>query len=301
MAHTLYVNRIEEQVVPGYRLGRHQLSDSRSLAYPVVPADPATLALKVWARHIAILDQGDVGCCVPNATTGALGTDPLWPALPAGHPVLDEAFALVMYNQDENMDGDGPYPPNDNGSYGLTGCKVAKNDGLISGYLNAADVTAMATALQSGPVIIGINWYSSFDSPDSSGLITISPGAYVRGGHELVVRKVDPAGQVFGGDNSWGSSWGNAGSFSVSFADMDRLLSEGGDCYAPLPLTVPVPVPVPVPPVPVPVPVPPVGPDAADLALWSAVQHWAQGRHTITSDRRTARALLAWAAAEGLS
>jgi hypothetical protein len=312
MPHTLYVDRIPEQVVPGKRCGRNILFDSRSLAYPVIPADPAMLALKVWARNIAILDQGDIGDCVPNATTGACGTDPIWPALPAKHPTLDEAFAVRMYNDCENMDGDGPYPPNDNGSYGLTGCKVAKNDGLISGYLNAANVTAMATALQSGPVIIGINWYDSMDSPDSTGLITISPGAQVRGGHELVIRKVDPAAQLFGGDNSWGPSWGDAGSFSISFADMDRLFSEGGDCYAPLPLTAPAPVPVPT-------PVPPSpGPDAADTALWVAAAAWAvhwsapgaieellsdlgtRLTHPhIISTRQAARDLEAWARAKG--
>lgn len=293
-AETFYIElgRIPEEVVPGKRLGRHIRHDSRSALYPVREVAQAALADKLWTRHIPILDQGDLGSCTGNGETGNLGTSPLFEALPSGYPALDEKEAVALYSAATRIDPyAGTYPPTDTGSDGLSVSKAAKAAGLISGYLNAATLAAMQAALQSGPVIIGINWYDSFDTPDSNGLITISKGASVRGGHEPMLRGVDLEKQQFFGDNSWGASWGDKGSFLLGFADMDRLLSEGGDCTQSLPLTVPAPTPIPTP---TPTPVPP-GPDTdpADQTLAAATIEWAFQRHT-GANEKAAKAAQAW-------
>ena len=183
--------------------------------------------------------------------TGALGTGPLFAALPPGHPVLDENEALKLYSAAEVIDGDGPYPPNDNGSTGPSVAKAAEDEGLIAGFTHYVDLDSTLQALMNGAVILGVNWYDSFDTPDPDGLVSITPDAYVRGGHEIVAREVDASRQLIGLDNSWGTSFGVNGSFWMSYATLERLLSENGDCTAPEPLKVTPPVP------PVPVPVPP--------------------------------------------
>jgi Papain family cysteine protease len=291
--HLVYRRPIPETIVPGHRLGRHIKRDSRSLAYPYqARRTQAQLADQLWTRTIPILDQGDVGSCTGNAITGLLGTAPFAAALPADHPALNEALALVFYSQGEDIDGDGPYPPNDNGSTGSSVAQAAKNDGDISGYTHATSATDMADALQDGPVIVGVDWYSSFDTPNSAGLIKIAKGAYVRGGHEFVVRGCQVASKLFLADNSWGTSYGSQGSMEFSWDTMDQLFAAQGDCTVCVPLTAPAPVPVPV-----------DDPNAVLAAVLSKAnakgQRWVDQRHEQYVET-VAKAGATWLAATGL-
>jgi len=271
-------------------LGRNVYHDSRNLAYPWRRAAP-TLTSQLWPRHIPILDQGNVGSCTGNEQVGALGTGNVFLALPAGHPVLDETLAVKIYSGAETIDGDGPYPPNDNGSSGPSAAQVAKNLGLISGYQHCFSLADVLDALETGPVGIGSNWYDSMDSPDSSGHVAISPGAQIRGGHEYLCRGKDIDKQVVWLDNSWGAGWGSSGSFSYSYATLERLLGEQGDATVSLPLTVPVPVPVPVPPVPV--------ANVADVAFAAVLHPWVQLHH-VGGNAKVAKAAQQWLAIKGL-
>ena len=296
--------RIPEIVVDGKRLGRNVRHDSRNWLYPH-RASGRALTSQLWPRHVAILDQGAVGSCTGNMMVGALGTGPLFTALSAGpaYPVLDEALALKIYSAAETLDGDGPYPPNDNGSSGPSVDQVARTMGFISGYTHAFDLNSLLDALEDGPAGIGCNWYDSMDSPDSSGLVVISPAAQIRGGHEFLARGKDVDKQLLHFDNSWGTGYGVKGSFSMSYATMERLLAEQGDVTVPLPLSVPAPVPVPPTPVPVPVPTPtpvptPVPVADADLALYRQTHAWTQERH-VGQNEATAKDLKAWFTAKG--
>jgi len=224
-------------------LGRNVYHDSRNRSYPYRRA-AAQLTSQLWPRHIPILDQGNVGSCTGNEQVGALGTGNVFTALPAGHAPLDETLALYIYSHAETIDGDGPYPPNDNGSSGPSAAQVAKNLGLISGYLHCFSLADVLDALETGPVGIGSNWYDSMDEPDG-GVVEVSPGAQVRGGHEYLCRGKDVASKMLFFDNSWGTGWGTGGSFSYSFATLERLLAEQGDATVSLPLNVPLPPPVP--------------------------------------------------------
>lgn len=245
-AHAVWTaerGRIEEHVIPGKRLGRHIVHDSRSLAY-AHQRSTRPLHSVLHARRIGILNQGDTGSCTGNAETGALGTDPFFATLgPAGKKLHGERTALALYSAAETIDGDGPFPPNDNGSCGLSVCKAAKNAGLISGYRHCLSISSILDALQSRPVIAGTNWYDSFDTPSSSGVVAISPGAQVRGGHEYLIRGADTGARTVLADNSWGTDWGAAGSFTMSWATLERLLAEQGDATVSVPLTMPGPVP----------------------------------------------------------
>jgi hypothetical protein len=204
---------------------------------------------------IAVLDQGNVSSCTGNATVGALGTSPAYAALSeliADGLVLDEDLALKIYSEAETIDGDGPYPPNDNGSSGLSVAKAAKNNGLISGYTHITNIAQAQTAIQSHPFIVGSDWMTDMDNPDENGVVQI--GGSVRGGHEYECVGYDSATDLWEFVNSWGTSFGKAGHFFYNTANFHSLLSNGGDATVLLPLTAPAPVPQPVPPVPTPVP-----------------------------------------------
>jgi len=251
-----------EEVIEGQRLGRNVRHDSRSLAYRYQAPAGLTLASTSWPRHIGILDQGNVGSCTTNAGTGALGCDPCFAGLPAGHDALDEALAVAMYSDEEKILYGSGYPPTDEGGDGLTTCQVMKTRGLISGYTHCLSLADVQAALMAGPVMLGMNWYSSFDKPASSGLVAISKGAYVRGGHEVLARSLDTDNKLIGIDNSWGTGWGVNGSFTMSWATLDRLLHEQGDGTVPVPVAAPAPVPA-----------PPV-PESADTEFAAAARAW---------------------------
>lgn len=233
--------RIHEELVEGKRLGRHIKRDSRSDQYPYRHSGQPPKSNEVQ-RYIDILNQLQVGACTGNAETGEIGSGLLYPAVMKLFPglVLDENFALSLYSAAETIDGDGPYPPNDNGSSGLSVAQAAKNGGWISSYVHCNGLQDILDALSSGsPVIVGTNWYDSMDSPDANGLVTISPNAQVRGGHEYLARKIDVDKQLLGFDNSWGAGFGVNGSFWYSWSDMDRLLAEQGDATVSVPAGVP--------------------------------------------------------------
>lgn len=247
--------RIHEHVVEGKRLGRHVNHDPRSLAYQVL-AD-LTVVSKTWVRDTPVLDQGNVGSCTGNAATGNLGTDPFFGSLAGQLKTtlkLDEAEALKLYSAAEVIDGDGPYPPNDNGSSGLSVAKAAKNAGLISGYLHMTSVAACQTAIQTGPFIIGADWYTSFDTPDASGLVAIAPGATVRGGHEFECIGYNATTDLWECVNSWGTSFGKAGHFFFTSATLKQLLAFDGDAMQFVPISQPAPTPTPPGPAPTPGP-----------------------------------------------
>jgi hypothetical protein len=250
---------INETVVEGKRLGRHINHDPRSLSFLVPEVD--SVSSVSWPRHIPILDQGNLGSCTGNAATGALGSSPYYETLVgqiASGLVLDENEAVKLYSLATQLDAyPGQYPPDDTGSDGLSVAKAAQQDGFVNGYLHATDLNTMITALQVGPVIVGVNWYTSMDNPDSTGYVEITPSATVRGGHEFVVRAVDISTQMFTeNDNSWGPSWGNAGSFQFNYTTMTRLLAEQGDCTSFVPINQPAPTPQPPTPTPTPTPTP---------------------------------------------
>lgn len=237
--HAIFVKRIAEIHVPGMRTGRHVRHDSRNRNHPYLRSGQP-LKTNVVPRYIPMLNQGNVGACTGNAETGALGSGTLWQALQASAfkgITLDETFALSLYSGAETLDGDGPYPPNDNGSSGPSVAQAAKNAGYITDYVHCFSLQDVLDAISQGKTpILGTNWYDSMDQPDGNGLVTISPNAVVRGGHEYLARGIDVEEKLIIPDNSWGENWGVKGSFAYSWDTLDRLLSETGDATISNPL-----------------------------------------------------------------
>jgi hypothetical protein len=271
--------------VPQSPLGRIVAHDPRSKAYPYRAA-PRTLKSITHTGHIPILDQGNLGSCTGNATVGALGCDPLYGTFPIGPDLtLDENLAVKVYSLATTLD-DFPdtYPPTDSGSSGLGAAKAAQKLGLISGYQHAFTVADALAALQTGPVITGINWYESFFTPTSAGLISIAPRDKVAGGHEVCAFGYDETKQLVWFRNSWGPDWGVNGTFCMTVSTWAQLLAQQGDVTVFVPVTQPAPTPVPTP---TPTPTPTVDQDVADW--WAASKGWANAPHSGANRAQAAR------------
>lgn len=222
---------VPEQVVAGRRLGRHVLHDPRSRDFPADQA-PAVVSVQHAAQGLP-LNQGDIGSCTANALCGARNSGP--DRLPSD-PILAEADAVKLYELETKLEGQ-PYPPNDPGGSGLEVCKAAVQLGLITSYTHAFGVDQALRALVLRPVISGIAWYTSFDTPDSTGLVEIKPGATIRGGHEIVADGIDAPNKLVWWWNSWGPTYGVGGRFCMTWDTWSQLLKDPqqpGDCTVPI-------------------------------------------------------------------
>ena len=225
----IVTKQLDEMSVPGMRLGRHVEHDPRSLDFPAPTAGQI-----VSVKHQAVglpLDQGRLGSCTANALCGALNSAPDY----AGGAARTETDAVSLYETETALEGK-PYPPNDPGGSGLLVCKAAKDKGWIRSYQHAFGLQHALQALVLRPVITGINWYTSFDTPDPhTGLVEIAPGATVRGGHEIVADEIDAPNQLVWFWNSWGTPFGLEGRFCMSYQTWNLLLQEQGDVTVPIP------------------------------------------------------------------
>lgn len=227
------------------RLKRNVYHDSRSRNF-AFDTRGRSLVSVTHPRHIAILDQGNVGSCTGNAGVGALATNPLFNRLPKTNKyTLDQIGALSLYSDAQIIDGNGPYPPNDFGSTGLSIAKALRFERIISGYQHTFTLNDALLALTKYPILVGINWYTGMFKPAGDGRVKITGS--LAGGHEIIARQIDVPNSRVWFDNSWGASWGLGGRFYLTFADLGTLLNQQGDVIVLLPNTVPVPAPSPAP------------------------------------------------------
>lgn len=221
--------QVPEQAVAGKRLGRHIEHDPRSLNFEALQA-PQVISVRHQATGLP-LDQGQIGSCTANALCGALDSSPDF----VGGTPRSETDAVQLYELETRLEGQ-PYPPNDPGGSGLMVCKAAKQLGWISAYHHAFGIQKALLSLVLRPVITGISWYTSFDTPDpATGLVAIGPGATVRGGHEIVADEIDAPNRLVWFWNSWGTQFAQGGRFCMSFDTWDQLLRDRGDVTVPLP------------------------------------------------------------------
>jgi hypothetical protein len=227
-----------------HALGRHIEHDERSKLYRL-DTEGLSAADVEWAYRIGQLNQQATGKCTAEAACEILGSDPFFKTLtPTEQTALNDAWTDVFYSDEELLDGDGPFPPNDNGSSGLTSAKVAKNRKLISGYLHTFTAQDAINGLQKYPASWGTNWKSGMDSVNvDTGQVTYT--GTVRGGHELELFKIVAKLEQVWFRQSWGP-WGyhNLGMGWISFEDFEASLADQGDVTFYVPRTSPAPTPV---------------------------------------------------------
>ena len=122
----------------------------------------------------------------------------------------NEHDAVNLYELETKLEGK-PYPPNDPGGSGLRRLQGRQEElGWISSYKHAFGIEQALLALVLRPVITGINWYTSFDTPAcETGLVAIGAGATVRGGHEIVADEIDADEASSSGSGTAGATvWG---------------------------------------------------------------------------------------------
>jgi hypothetical protein len=146
---------------------------------------------------------------------------------------VTEQTALDIYSKATHLDRvRGVYPPDDTGSSGLAVAKAMVRLGLTSGtYRHAFGLTHALSALQTGPVLVGITWLTGCDNPDSTGLVHYT--GTVRGGHEVLADEVDADRRLIWMANSWGTSFALEGRFAMTWDDFGKALADHGDVTVP--------------------------------------------------------------------
>lgn len=261
-----------------YSLGRRVEHDPRSVYYAVGVRPKSAISSVSWIRRAPVFDQGDLGSCTGNAAAGLVGTDTInrhgLTVTPINLPSVvsvpvDEALAVRVYSLATTLDEfSGQYPPTDTGSSGIGVAKALAKLGLAGSYKHAFSISALQSALQTGPVMVGIKWLESMfstTSPDpATALVTVDRSSAVAGGHEFVVDAYDKALARYRMTNSWGLSWGVNGQAWFTEADLKWLLSDSGDVTQPVFVADPPPTP---------------GPAVVDDAtLWATSKAWAAAK-----------------------
>lgn len=236
-------------------LDRRVAFDERSKQFPMRALLPTRVerVAKIWdtPRPPLPTDQGREGACCGHGWSAELACDPV------RYPVSD-AFAYAFYLDCRKVDqAEGRYW--DEGASVLAGAKVAKQRGLISSYRWAFGIEDCIDVLcSSGPVVLGIPWWSSMYGTQPGGMLEVS--GEVVGGHCILAIGYLPeyrpipngpnVGPVVVLSNSWGPTWGINGIGYMKVADLDRLLRDNGEAC----IAVDVPLGTPKPPAPKPAP-----------------------------------------------
>jgi len=215
------------------RLGRVVEHDERSRDYPFTLSQPSNTTTD-WPSHAPVLDQGRIGSCTGNAMAQCLDCD-FFAGHGLGGKYLTETDALTLYSIASTLDHmPGEYPPSDRGSSGIAVAKAAEKLGYITSYTHTFDWPHFQAAIETQPVIVGTLWTQQMMTP-VGGLVTVGPldDTTVMGGHEYLCRGINYQTGLITFRNSWGTGWGEAGEFTMTFADFEMLLANRGDVTVP--------------------------------------------------------------------
>lgn len=215
------------------RLDRLPVHDPRSRKFLVrrAPVAAGKAPRSYTWRCDSWLDQGAEGACVGFGVAHELA------ARPAVVPGLTNQFARErLYWEAQKIDewDGGAYPgarPRYEGTSVTAGVKVAHRLGAMESYHWAYTVDDLVLGLgYAGPAVLGLDWWTGMFDPDSKGLIHVD--GQVEGGHCILAIGVSIPTQTVLLHNSWGKGWGVNGRARISFADLRRLFSAGGEaCF----------------------------------------------------------------------
>jgi len=215
----------------------------------------ATVCSRFWnPLNWTPLNQGDTGSCTGNAGVGVISTTPY-----TSDAHDNETDARLAYQGGTCVDNGCSIPctcsscpaafcpatnANDNGSNGSSVMTWMQNAGWVKGYTTADTTTQLIACLQTGPAVIGIDWYNSMFLTDKTGTLPVTVSSGLAGGHEIRVVGYDSVKAQVIIDNSWGL-WGwcfaaqensttstlgtGCGFARINVADLTKLNFDG-DC-----------------------------------------------------------------------
>lgn len=223
------------------------LPDHRDHIYvmPFSPADLFPSNVDLRANCPPVYDQGHLGSCTSNAIAGALEFDQIKEGLSS---IFVPSRLFIYYNERviegtvttdsgaQIRDGmksvgkqgacsevEWPYDINNFTTQPSASCyQDALLHRAISYQRVNRDLQHMKSCLTEGyPFIFGFTVYESFESDTvaKTGVVPLpGPGEKVLGGHAVMAIGYDDSTQRFLVRNSWGTSWGQEGYFTMPYA-----------------------------------------------------------------------------------
>lgn len=203
--------------------------DERNLAYRVT-AEPSLLdRSKFWTPGARVLDQGEEGACVGFGCANEAAASPV-----RVKPITNDTGFSVYRRAKEIDEWEGVEY---SGTSVRAGMLVGRELGWWSGFQWATNAAGLRSALELGPVVIGIEWrLGMYEAPN--GVLTST--GHVVGGHCLLITGYTrrhsklrvPAYRL---RNSWSAAWGANGSAYMRADELLHLLfGAGGEAAVPV-------------------------------------------------------------------
>jgi hypothetical protein len=226
--------------LPG--LGRLRAPDPRDHRYLIsdTPAAKAVVArhTHTWGFRGPPADQGQTGTCVAHGWKHWLATKPVQQSPLGKPPAPFEIYDWCIAN-DEFCDNDHD-TDRQMGTSVRAGAKYMAAHGYVATYNWAFDLdTAIdwltgvdaAGKYVGGPVVIGVNWYSSMFDTAPNGYLQITPTATIAGEHCVCLIGADSHRGYVTGLQSWALPWGyrGTGRFRLAYDTLARLIKEDGE------------------------------------------------------------------------
>lgn len=219
------------------KLGRRLSIDARDqqflLRRKLAPAGTVMPTIRTWAIGTKSLNQGNTGSCVGHAWRNFLRSAPIKIG-PSAWDIYRGCVQIDQWadNDDEATLSDGD-PGLDTGTSVRAGAQVVTNAGLLKSYLWAFELQPVVEwVLTQGPIVLGVNWYSSMFRTDKEGIIKITSSATLEGGHAILCCGMDTRRALALLENSWGDEWGKNGTCYLPLMDLERLIREQGEACA---------------------------------------------------------------------
>lgn len=244
-----YDNAATKSWTPGHGLGCRKSKDipfkrMASMVQAAAPVLKVNQRLNIPTQYIPKYDQGQEGACVGFAWSWAMS-------------ILNRRFyaARKLYIEAQHRDQYTDTPPEE-GTDVVAGAQVLMEQGHwrfargvtfplaafegIKDFRSARTVDEIRLAISlNTPVVLGINWYSDFDTPrwidvgaggkrwwiGYSGVLDV-----VRGGHAICCCGARDDIEAFTLVNSWGNNYPIV---EIPYKVVERLLNEDGEAIIP--------------------------------------------------------------------
>jgi hypothetical protein len=227
----------EKGFMTKHGLGRRHSPDQRDRAFLIArrlgPVGAPLPTRRTWRIASQALNQGSTGTCVGHAWNNFLRCAPIQTTAKSAPSPFDIYRKAIKDDEWSANDVEESAPEHELqfGTSVRAGAKAVTEYGRLKSYLWAwALQPALEFVLTEGPCVIGVNWYGSFNRPDSEGIIRITPTSRIEGGHALLWRGVDTRRGLARLSNSWGDDWGVSGDCFIPLRDLERLIHEDGEC-----------------------------------------------------------------------